>query len=90
MSFNYGSPITGTLTATTALIPITNALTTPATIVLNSSAGGRAIQLSMDGTNFYPAVSPTQTLTSQIYYVLNFPVSAIQFTGAVNDTYSIL
>ena len=90
MSFNYGSPITGTLSATTAIVPIANALTTPATIVLNSSAGGRAIQLSMDGTNFYPAVTPTQTLTGQIYYVLNFPVSAIQFTGAINDTYSIL
>jgi len=88
--YNYGSPIKGTLTSTTAMVTVPN-LVYPASIVLNSSAGSRAIQFSFDGgTTYYPAVTPTYTETGQIVYVLNFPVNAIQFTGAANDTYTIL
>jgi len=88
--YNYGSPITGTLTGTTATVAIP-ILVYPATIVLNSAAGGRTIQLSVDnGNTFYSAVTPTGTETGQIYYVLTFPVTTIKFTGAANDTYSIL
>jgi len=92
MSYNYGSPISGTLTGTTATvaIPVT-AVVTPTTLVLNSSAVGRAIQLSLDnGATFLTAVTPTGTATGQIYYVLNFPVTTVKFTGAASDTYSIL
>jgi len=90
MSYNYGSPITGTLTGTTATVAVPS-LVYPATLVLNSAAGGRAIQLSLDnGATFYSAVTPTGTETGQIYYVLNFPVTTVKFTGATNDTYSIL
>ena len=90
MSYNYGSPISGTLTGTTATVAVPNVVY-PATIVLNSAAGGRAIQLSLDnGATFYSAVTPTGTETSQIYYVLTFPVTNIKFTGAANDTYSII
>jgi hypothetical protein len=90
MTYNYGSPISGTLTGTTATVAVPNVVY-PATIVLNSAAGGRAIQLSLDnGATFYSAVTPTGSETSQIYYVLNFPVTNIKFTGAAADTYSIL
>jgi len=90
MSYNYGSPITGTLTGTTATVAVPTLLS-PATIVLNSAAGGRTIQFSLDnGATFYPAVTPTGTETGQIYYVLTFPVTTLKFTGAANDTYSIL
>jgi hypothetical protein len=90
MSFNFGSPITGTLTGTTAVVAIPNS-PFPLSIVLNSAAGGRAIQLSLDnGTTYYAAVTPTGTETGQIYYVLTFPVTNIKFTGAANDTYTIL
>ena len=90
MTYNYGSPITGTLTTTTAIVALPN-LVYPATLVLNSAAGGRAIQLSLDnGTTFYGAVTPTQTETGQIYYVLNFPVTTVKLNGAVADKYSIL
>ena len=89
-TFNYGSPITGTLTATTAVVPLPN-LVYPATLILNSAAAGRAIQLSFDnGTTYYGAVTPTQSETSQIYYVLNFPCTTVKFTGAIADTYIIL
>jgi len=87
---NYGSPITGTLTGTTANVALSG-VQYPASVVLNSSSGSRAIQLSFDnGVTFYPAVTPTYTETTQIVYVFNFPVTNIQFTGAANDTYSIL
>ena len=87
---NYGSPITGTLTGTTATVAV-NIVQVPATLVLNSTQGGRTIQFSFDnGTTFYPAVTPTYSETAQIAYVLNFPVTTIKFTGAANDTYSIL
>ena len=90
MTYNYGSPITGTLTGTTATVAIPN-LVYPATLVLNSDAAGRAIQLSLDsGTTFLTAVTPTGTATGQIYYVLTFPVTTVKFTGAAADTYSIL
>jgi hypothetical protein len=90
MSYNYGSPITGTLTGTTATVglPI---LSFPATLVLNSAAGGRAIQLSFDnGTTFYAAVTPTLSETGQIVYALPYPATTVKFTGAANDTYAIL
>jgi hypothetical protein len=92
MTYNYGSPITGTLTGTTATVAIpVSAVVYPATLVLNSAAGGRTIQLSLDnGTTFLTAVTPTGTASGQIYYVLNFPVTTVKFTGAAADTYSIL
>jgi len=92
MTINFGSPITGTLTGTTATVSITTSqVAFPATIVLNSTTGGRAIQLSLDnGASFLSAVTPTGTATGQIYYVLTFPVTNIKFTGAAADTYTIL
>jgi len=90
MTYNYGSPITGILTGTTATVAIPN-LVYPATLVLNSSDEGRAIQLSLDsGTTFLTAVTPTGTATGQIYYVLTFPITTVKFTGVADDTYSIL
>ena len=86
---NYGSPITGTLTASTAVVLVNN-LQLPATLVLNSTEGGKAIALSVDGTTFFPSITPTATKTGQLYFVLTFPVLGIQFTGAADDTYSIL
>jgi hypothetical protein len=90
MTYNYGSPITGTLTGATAIVSTpASAIQYPATVVFNSTTTP-TIQFSLDGTNYYPAVTPTGTITGQIYYVLNFPVAKIKFTGAANDTYAIL
>jgi hypothetical protein len=87
---NYGSPISGKLTGTTANVSLSG-VQYPASIVLNSTNGSRAIQLCFDNdTTFTPAVTPTYTATGQIVYVLTFPVTYIKFTGALNDTYSIL
>lgn len=87
---NYGSPITGKLTATTGVVSVPNT-PFPMSIVLNSADSGRAIQLSFDnGATFLPAVTPTYTATGQLVYVLTFPVTTIKFTGAINDTFNIL
>jgi len=90
MTYNFGSPIKGTLAGTFASVSVPN-LQYPATLVLNSANGSRAIQLSFDnGATYYSAVTPTYTETSQIVYVLTFPVTNVKFTGAADDTYSIL
>ena len=90
MTYNYGSPITGTLIGTTLEVLVPN-LVYPATIVLNSSDETRAIEFSLDsGVSYYPAITPTGSLTGQIYYVLTFPVAEIKFTGVADDTYSII
>lgn len=85
---SYGARITGTLTSASAAVAVNN-LKPISTLVFNSTTSP-TIQLSLDGTIFYAAVTPTGTATGQIYYVLNFPVAAIKFTGATNDTYAIL
>jgi hypothetical protein len=88
--YNYGSPITGTLTGTTATVALPN-LVYPATLVLNSAAGGRAIQLSYDsGTTFFAAVTPTLTATGQLVFALTYPATTVKFTGVAADTYSII
>jgi hypothetical protein len=88
--YNYGSPITGTLTGTTATVTLP-VLYYPATLVLNSANGSRAIQLSFDsGSTFYTAVTPTLSETGQIVYALTYPATTVKFTGVAGDTYSIL
>ena len=86
---NYGSPVTGTLTAAPAVVQVTQ-LFYPSTIRFSSTTAP-TIQFSLDGgVTFYPAVTPTGTETGQIYFVLTFPVTTIKFTGAIGDTYAII
>lgn len=84
----YGAPLSGTLTSGSATINVNN-LKPISTLVLNSTTSP-SIQLSLDGTNFYTAVTPTGSMTGQIYYILNFPVVSIKFNGAAADTWAIL
>jgi len=88
MTTNYGSPITGTLTATTAVVSMIG-YQIPATLALNSTDSSKGVAFSLDGVNYYPT-TPTGTTTGQLYYVLTFPVKSVRFSGAINDTYSIL
>ena len=88
--YNYGSPITGTLTGTTATVILPN-LVYPATLVLNSADESRAIQLSYDnGDTFFAAVTPTLTATGQLVFALTYPATTVKFTGVAADTYSII
>lgn len=87
---NYGSPIVGTLTGTSATVQVPN-IPYPASIILNSAELTRAIQLSFDfGDTWMTAVTPTLTATSQIVYALTYPCTHVKFTGVAEDTYTIL
>jgi len=88
MTTNYGSPINGALTATTAIVNVVG-IQIPASIALNTVDSTKAIAFSLDGTHYYTA-TPTGSMTGQIYYILPFPVKTIKFTGAIADTYTIL
>lgn len=61
----------------------------PCTLVLNSAAGGRKIEISPMGNTFY---QPTVDLTSagQLVLVLTAPMGFVKFTGAVADSWAIL
>lgn len=90
MTYNYGSPIVGELSGTSATAQIPN-IPYPASVVLNSAAVGRTIQLSFDfGDTWMPAVTPTLTATGQIVYSLIYPCTHVKFTGVAGDTYTIL
>jgi len=91
MTTNYGSPITGTLDATgSAVVNVTGLLTQTSTIVLSSTDGGAAMAFSLDNGTLYYDITPTGTKTGQMYFVLNFPVTNIGFSGAEGDTWAIL
>jgi len=90
MTYNYGSPIVGELSGTSAMVQVPN-VPYPATVVFNSAESGRTIQLSFDfGTTWMPAVTPTLTATGQIVYALTYPCTHVKFTGVSGDTYTIL
>lgn len=61
----------------------------PATVLLNSSAAGRKIEVSLDGaTYFVPAYD--STLTGQIAVSLLSGVVNVRFTGQAGDQWGVL
>lgn len=76
----------------TAAVPVAMAgAPLPATVVLNSIAAGRKIEVSCDGgtTYFTPDYSFPGTSTAQIILSIGITVTHVAFTGQANDTYSI-
>lgn len=61
----------------------------PATLSLTSAAGGRAIDLTTDGTNWF---TPTYDATSaaMISVSVKSPIKAYRFTGTSGDQYGVL
>jgi hypothetical protein len=89
MSTNYGSPIIGTIDNTgSAVVNVAGILTPISTLVLVSSSG--AMAFSVDGGDSYYDITPTATKTGQMYFVLNFPVTNIGFSGSEGDYWAIL
>jgi hypothetical protein len=84
----YGAPIVSGKMVDSFEIVYVNNLKPISTLVLNSFSG--KISLSVDGNLFYDGVTPTQEQSGQLYYVLTFPVRAIQFQGNPGDTYAII
>jgi hypothetical protein len=83
---------TYTLTGTTLTISTqAKTMSIPMSITLDSTAGGRAIQLSTDGgVDFFAAVTPTLTMTSEIMYYCTYPITHIKVTGVANDTVTLV
>lgn len=59
----------------------------PATITLTSAAGGRAIELTSDGTNWYTPTYDTTT-ANMINVSVKSPIKAYRVTGQAADTWN--
>jgi hypothetical protein len=73
---------------TQAIVNLGGSISPPHSFGLKSTAGGRLIEVSVDGTNFF-SLTPT-TVTAAIMATFAFPLSAVRFTGAAGDTYTVL
>lgn len=78
----------GTLANTSPFVIGAADLSLPATVTLTSAAGGRLIELSTDGVNFY---TPTYDATTagMINVSIKSPIKVIRLTGAANDTWNV-
>lgn len=77
----------GTLPSTSPVVIGAGTMPVPFTITLTSAAGGRLIELSTDGTNFF---TPTYdaTTAAMITVAVKAPIKVFRLTGAANDTWS--
>ncbi len=78
---------TGTMTATTAVVNV-GVNDAPMTATLTSAAGGRQIELSSDGINYYVA-TPSASTAAMINVSITTPIAKVRFTGAINDVWSV-
>lgn len=78
----------GTLTSATPIVNGATDFYLPATITLTSAAGGRLIELSTDGVNFY---TPTydSTTANMVNVSVKSPIKVFRLTGATNDTWNV-
>jgi hypothetical protein len=86
---NYNNTRYGNLPASGVKVLSGNELQLPATITLTSAAGGRAIELSNDGTNFFTPTYDANT-ASMISVSIKSPVKVYRITGLVGEQYSAL
>ena len=61
----------------------------PSTVFLNSVAGGRQIEWSFDGTNYYVA-TPDGSNANQIYVKINAGIYSLRFNGTAADAWRIV
>jgi len=78
----------GTLANGTPFVETMNGAPLPATITLESTAGGRAIEFSPDGVSWF---TPTYSInvTAMLVAVADATIAAVRFTGATGNTYDI-
>lgn len=78
----------GTLLNATPIVLGATDLYLPATVTLTSAAGGRLIELSTDGVNYY---TPTYdaTTANMINVSIKSPIKVVRLTGTTNDTYNV-
>lgn len=76
-------PAGGTITV------LASNMTYPATAVLDSSAGGRLIEVSADGGVIFQTPPVDMTVANQFIVALKSPLSHVRFTGAVGDVWML-
>jgi hypothetical protein len=84
-------PLGGVLTSTSPVSVAVSHVPTPVTVTLNTTAAGKAIQISTnaDGTlPFTPAYASSHP--NQLIVVLEAEVEWVIFTGQSGDTWSIV
>lgn len=74
---------TATLTTSSLTLGI-GGLTYPFTIAFNSSAGGRLVELSADGINYFTPEYDV-TASGQLVVTVSAPIAKMRFTGTVGD-----
>ena len=79
----------GALSNTTPIVIELTHTNVPCTIWLNSTAGGRLIELSVDeGTLYFtPTYSPSNA--NQLIVAVSSPISHVRITGQAADTWGI-
>lgn len=85
MDFVYQN---GTLDGTGVQIVNVGGKAAPMMATLASAAGGRKIELSTDGTNYYAAAAGA-SVTNMINSAIPTPVLYVKFTGVAADTWNI-
>ncbi len=80
---------TGIIPAGGVIAILASNMTFPATAVLNSSAGGRLIEVSADGGTIYQTPPVDMTVASQQIVSIKSPMSHVRFTGTPGDVWQI-
>lgn len=88
-SINSGAAFAAApITSGTPVVVALGGIPLPFTVTLTSAAGGRLIELSTDGTNYF---TPTYdaTTAAMINVAVRAPVTHARFTGQAGDRYSV-
>jgi hypothetical protein len=80
---------TGVLDVTGTVTVLASNMTYPATAVLDSSAGGRLIEISADGGVIFQTPPVDMAVTAQQIVALKAPLSHVRFTGAAGDVWML-
>jgi hypothetical protein len=80
----------GAITSGTPIvIPMTHA-SIPSTVVVDTVAAGKLIEISVDGGTLYYTATLTTGHANQIIAVITYAVTHVRVTGQNGDSYKIL
>jgi hypothetical protein len=79
---------TGTLAGTQLTVTMEDA-PLPANVWINSTAGGRQIEVSNDGTIFQVVSQYDTNITGQLMVRVLVGIAAVRFTGNVGDAWGV-
>lgn len=80
----------GSLTSSSPTVVDLRRVDFPCSLTLRSAAGGRLIELSTDGVEYFTPAALDVTSSTQQVLVINRRVMYARLTGAASDTWSIV